>query len=353
MSYRTHINTPFGSSELIIGRGLADVTSMAQKRRTVIVTDSHIESIYAEALSVFELVIIPQGEQAKDLVHLQRAAEELVERGINRDAILVAFGGGSICDFTGFLATVYKRGITFGYVPTTLLAQVDAAIGGKNGVNLGPYKNMLGTFAAPEFILIDPGYNRTLSKTDGLQGFAEVIKHALISDAKFFKFLMTNVRELLQMDLSVLEQCIRRAVEIKVEVVQRDARETGERKKLNFGHTVGHAIEKKAGLPHGFAVSIGMCAALNLSVHRGLLSTATRNRAVHLMEVFGLPTGMPDSIDVYWPLLIKDKKAKAQAIDFILLNDIGQSDIVEIPVDVLYKELKEIEGSSQKAISKS
>jgi 3-dehydroquinate synthase len=303
------IQTSFGNTVIEYGKGLEYLPNLTGERRTVIVTDQKIYDIYSNELSGYEVVIVPEGEQAKTLKSISKASHHLLELGLDRSALLVGFGGGCITDFVGFLASIYKRGISFGFIPTTVLAQVDASIGGKNGVNLGQLKNMLGVFAAPEFILVDAKYNLSLEHEEFIQGFAEVIKHAFIKDRELLEYLSEDVEKLVNRDLDILNSCIRNAAQIKIQIAEQDSKELGERKKLNFGHTIGHSIEHLLKIPHGDAVSIGMTEALRISNFVGLISDEDVSRGIRLIEAYGLPTRNIVGLESYWNLLIKDKKS--------------------------------------------
>ena len=340
------LNTSFGSTKVVFGADISQLNDYSANRKIVIVTDKHIYAIYESILKNYSCLLIPRGESSKTLDEISNGAARLLDLGMGRGDLLVGFGGGTVTDYTGFLASVFKRGISFGLIPTTTLAQVDASIGGKNGVNLGNYKNMIGVFAAPEFIFIHSKYNRTLSKQDLLQGYAEAIKHALILDAAYFEMLEENVSGLIAADEAVMMECIQYGAKIKMEVVAADEKEAGIRKKLNFGHTLGHAIEKKLAIPHGHAVSIGMSTSMRISHQLGMLSTPSLEKGIGLIRKFQLPVEHNLEIDEYWGLLIRDKKTIGEEIDFILLKEIGESSIQRMALSEL-KELliNENEGS--------
>ena len=211
--------------------------------------------------------------------------------GIDID-VVVGIGGGIVCDICGFVASTFLRGVRFGFVATTLLAQVDASVGGKNGVNFGGYKNMVGTFNQPEFVLCDLDLLRSLPEEQLQCGFAEIVKHAAIADAGMFEALEKDAERALALDPMVIEGLVYDSLVIKSTIVNQDEKETGERRKLNFGHTFGHAIEKVTGVPHGQAVSAGMVLAAGLSHQRGLITASEKDRLCALLEQLNLPTGM-------------------------------------------------------------
>jgi 3-dehydroquinate synthase len=197
---------------------------------------------------------------------------QLVDMEVDRSTLILGIGGGIVCDIAGFVASTYMRGTPFGFVSTTLLSQVDASVGGKNGVNFGGYKNMVGVFNQPEFVVCDMMLLKTLPFREIQCGFAEIIKHGAIADHRMLDFIENHRDAALDLESRIVEHLVYRSVEIKAGVVTRDEREKGERRKLNFGHTFGHAIEKLTGIPHGEAVGIGMVMAAALSVKKGLLS---------------------------------------------------------------------------------
>jgi 3-dehydroquinate synthase len=237
------------------------------------------------------------------------------------------------------------RGVHFGFVATTLLAQVDASVGGKNGVNFSGYKNMVGVFNQPEFVICDLDLLKTLPKREVLCGMAEIVKHGAIADADLFAFLEENAQGALELDPVVVERLVYDSVVIKSAVVSRDEKEAGERRKLNFGHTFGHAIEKTSGVPHGEAVSAGMAAAARLSAQKGLLAHAEADRLIALLDRLGLPTRIPAKPESVLDALRKDKKRKGAGIHFVLLADIGRAVIEEIPLAELDRVFEGIAGT--------
>ncbi|MEN6501573.1 MAG: 3-dehydroquinate synthase, partial [Tenuifilaceae bacterium] len=234
-------------------------------------------------------------------------------------------GGGVVCDITGFVASTYMRGVRFGFVATSLLAQVDASIGGKNGVNLDGYKNIVGTFNQPQFVICDTSLLKTLPETELSNGFAEMVKHALIADAPQFNILESNTNRLNTCDLELLDSLVASSVGVKASIVTADERESGERKKLNFGHTWGHAVEKVTGIPHGQAVSIGMAFASQLSAEKGLLTPDECHRITSLLIALNLPVSIKANTNNIFEALQRDKKRCSNAIDFILLEGIGKA----------------------------
>jgi 3-dehydroquinate synthase len=244
-------------------------------------------------------------------------------------------GGGIITDITGYVASVFLRGIPFGFVPTTLLAMVDAAIGGKNGIDVGMYKNMVGTISQPQFLLFDVALIKTLPAVQWRNGFAEIIKHAAIKDENLFKELQECSIKHYQHNKEDLQRLIKRNVLLKTKVVQGDEFERGERVLLNFGHTLGHALEKQYNLLHGEAVAIGMAFAAKLSEQ--LVSFKQAPKLISLLKQYNLPVAADYNKKKVFELLVSDKKRDKDSINFILLEKIGKAVSKKLSLDQLYK----------------
>ncbi len=287
-----------------------------------------LNSIKAAGFDVIP-VIIPDGEKYKDINTVQKIYGELLKHRLDRKSALVALGGGVIGDITGFVASTYMRGIAYIQVPTTLLAQVDSSVGGKTGVNHKLGKNMIGTFYQPKLVWIDIDTLKTLPERELLAGLSEVIKYGVIKDKKLFEFLENNMRKIFYLDKNALSHIIRRSCEIKAEVVSRDERELGLRAILNYGHTIGHAIETVTGYKkflHGEAVAIGMHLEAKIAEIMGLLKIHDVLRIKALIDSFGLPSEMPSRMNItsLMPSMQLDKKAVAGELKFILPEGIGK-----------------------------
>ncbi|MCL4476735.1 MAG: 3-dehydroquinate synthase [Nitrospirae bacterium] len=274
------------------------------------------------------LVLIPDGEGYKELLWAYYLFGELLKQRLDRASALIALGGGVIGDITGFVASTYMRGISFIQVPTTLLAQVDSSVGGKTGVNHPLGKNMIGTFYQPRLVWADISTLQSLPKREFLAGIAEVIKYGVIWDEALFRFLEDNREKILNLDRHALEHIIKRSCEIKAEVVSRDEREGGLRAILNYGHTIGHALEAATGYTsylHGEAVAVGMYLETRLSSLLGLMDTKETERIRDLIRSYGLPSEMPQDMDAEKILssMRLDKKAVAGELKFILPERIG------------------------------
>lgn len=328
-----------GRSDIHVGESLDSLAHyIPRDRRVIIITDNVVRDLYEDRFPKGDVISIGIGEKIKTLVTLDHIFHRLIEMGTDRSVFIVGIGGGIVCDITGFAASIYLRGIDFGYVSTTLLSQVDASVGGKTGVNFGGYKNMVGVFNQPGFVICDTTLLKTLPPVEVSSGFAEIVKHAIIADAGMFAFLEENSQKALELERSVIESLVYESVSIKAQVVEGDEREKGERRKLNFGHTFGHAIEKTAGLRHGEAVSLGMVIAGALSVDKELLHPDDQARIVALLKSLGLPVRIQVDKDAVWDAMLKDKKREGDSIKFVLADGLGKA----LVQDVTLGELKEI-----------
>jgi 3-dehydroquinate synthase len=323
----------------------ADFTSigdLAKDANVVVITDENIFDQHTEKLSAFPVIKFSAGEEYKNQATVDYLIGELIKLGAHKNTFLIGVGGGVVTDITGYVASVYMRGIKFGLVPTSILAMVDAAIGGKNGIDVGVYKNMVGTILQPEFIFYDYAFLETLPVKEWVNGFAEIIKHACIKDELLFKVLEKYSLHEYQSDKTLIADLVEKNVEIKTTIVVNDEFEKGERKLLNFGHTVGHAIENLHAIPHGHAVSIGMVAACNLSVQLANFHADDAAKIVRLLNRYHLPVDVETDHAKVFEVLKMDKKRQGEGVQFILLNKIGKAEIKYISLTELEKHFKEI-----------
>ena len=302
--------------------------SSLEKSSTVIITDENVFAHHSKKFKNYNIIILKAGEEFKVQATIDSIVEQLFHYGANRTTILVGVGGGVITDITGYVASIYMRGINFGFVPTTLLALVDASIGGKNGIDVGVYKNMIGTINQPQFILHDYSFLNTLPEAEWQNGFAEIIKHACIKDAGMFKELKSHSVKYYQSKNKELNLLIEQNSMLKTKVVSKDINEKGDRKLLNFGHTLGHALENQYELSHGQAISIGMVFASRIS--QQLLGFNQTGEVINLIEQYGLPTNVLFNKKKVFEVLTMDKKRERDVIKFILLQKIGKAVIKEI-----------------------
>ncbi len=338
-----HIRVGLGdrSYSIRIERGLlktigADICSKNIAKRFCIISDDQVAGLYGDQLRqslsesglVAELLTFPRGEVSKSLETLGSLASRLARKGYDRGDALIALGGGVAGDITGFLASIYMRGIPFIQVPTTLLAQVDSSVGGKTGVDIPEGKNLIGAFYQPEAVYIDPDVLSTLPEQELLGGLAEVIKYGIIWDRTFFDFLTEKRVEILSLDDSAVLPLLARCCQIKAQVVEQDEREGGLRRILNFGHTMGHAVEAASNftLIHGLAIAIGMRAASDLAVLGKYCAPEDAVAIRRLLEDFGLPVEIPPGLDrsVIRRFLLTDKKTVGGRVFFVLPQKIGR-----------------------------
>ncbi|MEN9686866.1 MAG: 3-dehydroquinate synthase [Bacteroidota bacterium] len=295
------------------------------KESAVIVTDENVFAKHKKKFKGWNTIVLKAGEKFKVQQTVDVVIDQLIALGADRKTTLVGVGGGVVTDITGYVAGIYMRGIRFGFVPTSLLAMVDASIGGKNGIDVGVYKNMVGLIRQPSFLLFDSSFLQSLPKTEWQNGFAEIIKHACIKDAVMFRLLQKHRIADFQKNPKLLTSLIEQNVLIKTKVVTEDEFEQGERKLLNFGHTLGHAIENMYELSHGQAISIGMTYAAVMSQHLKHFTGA--EAVVELLEKYGLPTFARFDTKKAFKILMKDKKKDHVSINYILLEKIGKGTI--------------------------
>ncbi len=358
MRRKLTVHHPQNNYGIFIDRGiLSTIGPMLKKRgyssKAVIVTNKTINELHGETVKKsllneeFELTVleIPDTEKSKSLEMASMIYEELLQHRIERFTPIIALGGGVVGDLAGFVAATYLRGLPLIHLPTTLLAQVDSCIGGKTGVNYTHAKNIIGAFKDPELVLIDTEVLSTLPEEEMKNGVAEIIKYAMIRDASLFETLEESRENLL---LSPpLEDIIEKCCRIKIGVVEKDKREIGVRKILNYGHTVGHALEAVTNftLSHGGAVAIGMCAAARIAEKMGILYTEAVHRQEELIVQTGLPTTLPEvSTSAVLERMQYDKKTQRNHITFVLPEEIGtvamRNDVPQETVKEVLEDLK-------------
>lgn len=339
------------SYDIVIGDGLLSqavewLRPLKLGKHGVIITDTNVAPLYGKPLRealkaggfTVEILDVSAGEESKSLRQANRLFEKLPSLGLDRQSFVIALGGGVVGDLAGFVAASYMRGIALVQMPTTLLAQMDSSVGGKVGVNLPQGKNLVGAFYQPRLVLADTSTLATLPERELRAGFAEVIKHGAIRDAEFFAWLEREYQRVLSLDASAVTHVVRRCCEIKAEVVSADERESGLRAILNFGHTIGHAMEaltEYVGLLHGEAISMGMRFAANLSVKRAGLAQSEADRLEALIAASGLPTrlGQKFEIDQLIAAMRLDKKAQNGRLRFVLLKRLGETVISNTVTD--------------------
>ncbi len=314
----------------------ADLKEKNIGKRYIVVADDRVAELYgrklmdslASAAVPADLITFAHGEESKNLATIAQLASTLADMGVDRKDALIALGGGVTGDITGFLAAIYMRGIPFVQIPTTLLAQVDSSVGGKTGVDIPEGKNLVGSFYQPRCVYIDSKVLLDLPEEEMLNGLAEVIKYSVIKERRFFDYLKKNRQAIQERNLPVLEEIVYRCCSIKAQVVEADEKESDLRRILNFGHTIGHAVEATSGyaLAHGLAVSMGMVAAGKIAAGKALLSEEDLAEMSGLITDFGLPVSIPANMDrqIIKRYLKSDKKAVSGKIFFVLPNGIGK-----------------------------
>jgi 3-dehydroquinate synthase len=326
-------------SQIVVGDALGLLPRMLPTvRRIVAVTDPNVEALYGDVIRAHaaDLIVIPTGEENKTFATVETIHRRLIEIGADRKSYILGMGGGIVTDVTGFAASTYLRGVEFGFVATTLLAQVDASVGGKNGVNVAGYKNMAGVFNQPDFVLCDTGVLATLSPREFRAGLAEMIKAGIIADPALFETLENHSPEELLADPGLLGRAIVAAIKVKAAIVDADEREAGERRKLNLGHTVAHAIEHLTRrYNHGEAVGAGLAAIAGVSVKLGLTDQTTRRRILRTLERAGLPTGTEIPTSEIMKALTRDKKVEGGALWLVAVAGIGDVAIRRTAIEEL------------------
>ncbi len=305
----------------------------------ILITDENVFEHHNSRFNGYDVITIPPGEKMKTQETVDRIIGQLLEIEVDKDCMIVGIGGGVVTDIAGYVASIYKRGTRLALVPTTILGMVDAALGGKNGVDVGFYKNMIGTVYQPEIIFFDYSFLQSLPVKEWVNGFAEIIKHACIADKTLFAMLERYNLHQFQSDISLLASLIERNVEIKMGIVQRDEYENADRRLLNFGHTVGHAIENLHHLDHGHAVSIGMVAACNLSEKINDLHFSDGARVIKLLAHYHLPVDIETDHEEVFNVLKMDKKRQGEVLHFVLLNSIGDAEARPVNISYLKENL--------------
>lgn len=301
--------------------------------KTIIISDSNVSDIYRKSFPESTLLIINPGEESKSLKIVEAIIADLLKLEVDRSWFLLGIGGGVVSDITGFVASIYLRGIKFGIVSTSLLSQVDASTGGKTGVNSSGYKNTIGSFNQPEFVICDPSLLKTLPDDEFKSGLGELVKHALIKDEKLFAYLEQSYSAINKNNTALLEDLVTRSIKIKLSVVQKDEKELGPRRLLNFGHTIGHAIESVTKQKHGIAVSMGMYISALYSHEKDYISGNEFKRISSLLKDMNLISDKPLLKSAYLAPVLRDKKRETDHLHFVVLKGIGKSEIEELSIN--------------------
>lgn len=315
-------------SEVFIGPVADILPGVLPEGRVVVVSDATIDRLYHPLLAPYECVLIGTGESIKTLQTVETIYRRFIELGVDRKTFVLGIGGGIVTDVAGFAASTYMRGVRFGFVSTTLLGQVDASVGGKNGVNVDGYKNMAGTFTQPQFVICDPAMLRTLPDREFRAGLAEAVKAAIIADADLFNRIEQASFESLRTDNDLLSDVVSAAIRVKADIVEHDEKESGERRKLNLGHTLAHAIEKcSTRMNHGEAVAVGTALIASASVRLGLLAEADCRRIVAVLSRLGFDLTPPVEVKRLLKEVGKDKKSEDGMLRIVLPVGIGDCEV--------------------------
>ncbi|MBN2568379.1 MAG: 3-dehydroquinate synthase [Deltaproteobacteria bacterium] len=338
---RVNMGQPAGVSyDICIGNNILDrmglvIQKMNCADRYIIISDSTVSALHGNAFMeilremnlTVDLITFPAGEKSKDIEQIISIVRQMIALGADRNTALIAMGGGVTGDIVGFIASIYMRSIPCIQVPTTLLAQVDSSIGGKTGIDLPDGKNLLGTFSQPKMVLTDLHFLDTLPESEFNNGLAEIVKYGIVDDMELFQLLENGVEDIKRRNIELLATIVGRSCRIKKEIVEMDEHDLGLRRILNFGHTIGHAIESASGysISHGNGVSIGMIGAARISEKLNYLATNDRVRIEALISTLGLLDHISESVETATILsrMKTDKKKKGDAIHFVLLKKLG------------------------------
>ena len=336
---KVQVNADNGSYEILIGKDILNDSYLKAFTNYVVVTDEIVYGLYKERFPEAKFIVLKAGETSKSMENLEHIYDRLMEFKMDRGGILAALGGGVVGDICGFAAATFKRGIRFVQYPTTLLAQVDSSVGGKVAVNLKSGKNMVGAFYQPIAVFADTAALQTLDKRQYAAGMAEVIKYAYIADSKLHQDLQRGGEK--------IDTIVKRCCEIKADYVRQDPYDTGIRMQLNYGHTIGHAIETVAGYGrflHGEAIAIGMVYAARLGEALGISPEGLAQDTISLLRKYGLPVMLEKDILLdALQILLADKKAENGDIYFVLIDRIGHAITRKLPLDAIQKTVKEMD----------
>lgn len=327
-------------TDYYLAYGISHLRKITDPDATILITDENVYNAHTKRFKGWNVIVLKPGEEYKVQATVDAVIEKLIEMEADRTTTLVGVGGGVITDITGYVASVYLRGVKFGLVPTSILALVDASIGGKNGIDVGIYKNMVGVIRQPSFILHDMVFLNSLPQAEWENGFAEIIKHACIKDAAMFTELESRSLKHYQGRQKSICELIQRNALIKTKVVQRDEFEKNERRLLNFGHSIGHALETQYELLHGQAISIGITYACHISEQ--LTGFKQTKRVVNLLQKYNLPTYASFNKQKVFDVLRMDKKRESKEMNYVLLERIGKGVVKIISLKHLEKIIQDL-----------
>lgn len=313
-----------GECAMHIGNTKELLSKLLPQKRVIVISDSNIDRTHREIIASYEHIFVGLGEHAKGFATLEDVYRKLIDMGADRSTFILGIGGGIVTDITGFVATTYMRGVEFGFITTTLLGAVDASIGGKNGVNIGGFKNMVGTFSQPKFIICDVTLLHSLNDREFRAGLAEVIKTAILGDKELFELLEQSSFKQLRQDDTLLQEVITRSAKVKASIVAQDEHEGGLRRILNLGHTVAHAIEKSTSrLIHGEAVAVGLSYITNAALAQNWISEYDAQRIQAILALYNFNTTLPVDRRQITKAIKGDKKRNGDSIHLIIPTAIG------------------------------
>lgn len=332
------------STTFYFAYGISHLKEFVDVNQSIFLVDENVLAQHQKRFKDWKVIPVKPGEKYKTQATVDSIIKQLIQLGADRKTTLIGVGGGVVTDIAGYVASIFMRGIKFGFVPTTILSLVDASIGGKNGIDVGVYKNMVGTINQPSFILHDLVFLNSLPEIEWRNGFAEIIKHACIKDATMFAALESNNFKKYRSNKILLCDLIQRNALLKTNVVIKDEFETGDRKLLNFGHTFGHAIENTYKLSHGYAVAVGMVMACMISEkYQNFKDT---NRVVKLIKKYGLPVHQSYNAKKVIDIMKADKKKVKDVINYVLLQKIGKAVAQPIPISEIEDMFKQLESKN-------
>ncbi len=322
---------------------ISQFLSSLKKKNVFFLIDKNVNVLYNSLFSAFNCFVISSGEQAKQLKYTEKIIKRMLAYNVQRDTLLVGVGGGVVTDITGFIGSVYMRGMSFGFIPSTLLGMCDASVGGKNGVNCGLIKNIIGTINQPHFIVVWADFLKTLTENEFCNGMIEVIKHALLSGNDFVEFLLKNKNEIKTLKQPFINEMIHRSASYKFSVVMEDEQDNNIRHILNYGHTIAHALEIDSGLSHGECVAAGINIDTKISYNLGMCTKEFVHLVARLCGDYGLSDRIPFQTEDLLKKITCDKKRREDYIRYVLPISPGNCKIVNMKFEELYEYLKCIE----------
>ncbi len=348
MKRKLTIDTGGSRSEIVVGGSLKNISEYTGGRTVIIITDATVDSLYGSLLTGYNKIIIGEGEENKTLSTIEYIYEKLISYSADRNTLLIGVGGGIVTDITGFAASTFMRGLPYGFVSTTLLSQVDAGVGGKNGVNFKNLKNMIGTINQPEFVIADTGMLASLPEEEIVSGLGELIKHAFLDNKVSGGILDSvftadfNPSDFAAKDRESLNELIFNSIKVKASVVSDDEKEQGRRRLLNLGHTLGHAVEIAEKIPHGTAVVKGIVFSALFSVRKGYLSENEAEKIINALKRIVPDCEVKAERNHLKEIVLHDKKRENSSIYFVFLKGAGSPLIEKISIDELLEALDDL-----------